>query len=296
MERFNDAQLSQLANSADLVYITDTYGIYSNEWFKIEDPKERSRIIYGGMSKQDVTFLSHIKDQHKLVICEFNCIGSPTSSAVRKEFEDSFGIRWTGWVGRYFDSFDTLVNAELPKWLVRNYKNQHEGTWPFKKSGIAYVNSDDRVIVLENGTHLNEEIPSIYSNEEGQEYYGMPDKIKYSYWFDIIDPDTSYNHVISTFKVDVNERGREELKKFGVPESFPAVTAHINSDYRLFYFSADFCDNPISLFNSHFKGVTYFKWLFYNTNDPLERRSFFWTLYRPLVAKILNDYYKTLHH
>jgi hypothetical protein len=294
LERFDENQLTKLASDADVVYITDTYGIYSNEWFKIEDPKERSRILYGGMSKQDMSFIRQVKESHKLIISEFNCIGSPTTDPVRREFESSFGIKWSGWVGRYFDSFDTTINAELPKWLVRNYKRQHNGTWPFKRSGIAYVHTDDRVVVLENGYELNDEIPSIYSNEEGQQYYGMAEKMKYSYWFDIIEPDTSYNHVISRFVVDVTDKGRRELQKYGIPESFPAVTAHMNSDYRLFYFSADFCDNPISLFNSHFAGVHYFRWLFYNTQDPVERRSFFWTVYRPLVSRILNDYNKTL--
>ena len=294
LERFDDNQLHQMASSADLVYITDTYGIYSNEWFKIEDPKERSTIIYGGMSKQDILFIDEMRRNHKLIISEFNSIASPTSIPVRREFEDSFGIHWLGWVGRYFDSFDTTVNPELPKWLIRNFERQYNVKWPFKKSGIAYVHSDDRVVILENETDLLEEIPSIYSSDEGQKYYGMPEKIKYSYWFDIIQPDTSFNHVISYFKVAVNEKGRAQLKNFGIPESFPAVTAHINSDYRMFYFSADFCDNPISLFNSHFKGISYFRWLFYNTHDPVERRSFFWTLYRPLVSRILNDYYKTL--
>ncbi len=294
LERFDDNQLHQLASTADMVYITDTYGIYSNEWFKIDDPKERSTIIYGGMSKQDILFIDEMRRNHKLIISEFNSIASPTSIPVRREFEDSFGIHWSGWVGRYFDSFDTTINPELPKWLIRNYERQYNAKWLFKKSGIAYVHSDDRVVILENETDLLEEIPSIYSTEEGQQYYGMPEKIKYSYWFDIIQPDTSFNHVISYFRVNVNEKGRTQLKNFGIPESFPAVTAHINSDYRMFYFSADFCDNPISLFNSHFRGINYFRWLFYNTQDPVERRSFFWTLYRPLVSRILNDYYKTM--
>lgn len=294
LERFDDNQLHQLASTADMVYITDTYGIYSNEWFKIDDPKERSTIIYGGMSKQDILFIDEMRRNHKLIISEFNSIASPTAIPVRREFEDSFGVHWTGWVGRYFDSFDTTLNPELPKWLIRNYERQYNTKWLFKKSGIAYVHSDDRVVILENETDLLDEIPSIYATDEGQQYYGMIDKIKYSYWFDIIQPDTSFNHVISYFKVGVNDKGRAQLKNFGIPESFPAITAHINSDYRMFYFSADFCDNPISLFNAHFKGVNYFRWLFYNTQDPVERRSFFWTVYRPLVSRILNDYYKTI--
>ena len=108
LERYDDIQLKQLAAEADVVYITDTYGIYSNEWFKINDPLDRSKILYGGMSPQDLTFIDQMRNNHKLIISEFNSIGSPTAAGIRKEFEDSFGIKWSGWVGRYFDELKSL--------------------------------------------------------------------------------------------------------------------------------------------------------------------------------------------
>ena len=294
LERFNTTQLEQLSNDADLAYITDAYGIYKNEWYQQGDIKERSGIVYGGMSQQDFYFLDQMRTKHKLIITEFNCLASPTAPAVRSNFENTFGIKWTGWIGRYFDSFDTTKNKEIPSWLIKNYKLQHKGTWPFTKSGIAFIHSDDRVVILENETHLLQQLPYIYSTEEGIEHYGLPEKTPYSFWFDIIQPDTSYNHVISRFDIGVNENGKRVLAANGLPFSFPAVTAHINSDYQFFYFSADFADNPISLTSSYFKGVHYFKWLMYNRHDPQERKSFFWNLYQPLVTTILNDYYQKL--
>ncbi|MEO7532177.1 MAG: hypothetical protein ABIS69_12220, partial [Sediminibacterium sp.] len=295
LERFNTSQLNQLSADADAAYITDAYGIYKNEWFKQGDSKERSGIVYGGLSQQDFYFLQQMRAKHKLIITEFNCLASPTSPTVRSAFETEFGIRWTGWIGRYFDSFDTTKNKELPKWLVNNYKLQHKGAWPFTKSGIAFIHSDERIVVLENETHLLQELPYIYSTSEGQDHYGLPEKTPYSFWFDIIQPDTSFNHVISNFQIEVNEQGKKELAANGLSESFPAVTAHINDDYRFFYFSADFADNPISLKASYFKGVHYFKWLMYNRHDPQERKSFFWNVYQPLVSTLLNDYYFSLH-
>ena len=109
-------------------------------------------MVYGGMSRQDLYLLQQMRANHKLIITEFNCLASPTSPAVRSGYEISFGIKWTGWIGRYFNSFDTTKNKELPSWLVKNYKNQHKGAWPFLKSGIAFVNSDDKVVILENET------------------------------------------------------------------------------------------------------------------------------------------------
>ena len=296
LERFGTKQLALLSKDVDVAYFTDTYGIFKNEWYKQGEAKERSGTVYGGMSMQDVDFLKQVKANHKLIITEFNCLGSPTAPPIRNEFEKTFGLQWTGWTGRYFDSFDTTVNKELPHWLINNYKIRHNGQWPFTKSGIAFVHSDDRIVILEKDTHLLKELPYIYSSEEGQEHYGMPEKIKYAFWFDVIQPDTSYNHVIAQFKISANEAGQEELRKNDIPISFPAVTAHVNKDYRFFYFSADFCDNPVELSSSYFKGINHLRWFMYNTGDPQERKSFFWELYLPLVSTILNDYYYSLKY
>lgn len=292
LERFDTAQLNDLSSRSDAAYITDAYGVFKNEWYKIGNDQDRSGIVYGGMSKQDIFLLKKMKEKSKLIITEFNSIGSPTDTAIRKQFEEIFHISWSGWIGRYFESFDTTVNKELPPWLIRNYKRTHNNDWPFKNSGIAFIHAEnDQVVIMENKTHLVQELPYIHSNKEGMEHYGMPDKIKYSFWFDVISVDDKKNKVLSEFVISTNEHGSKELAKFNIPSRFPAVTAHVDEDYRFFYFSADFCDNPVTLTSSYFKGVGFFKWMMYTRGEPLERKSFFWKLYRPLVTNILNDYY-----
>jgi hypothetical protein len=108
-------------------------------------------------------------------------------------------------------------------------------------------------------------------------------------------PDSSKNQVIANFQIGANSNGIKELQHYGLPLEFPAITMHKGADYQFFYFSADFCDNPITLTTSYFRWVDLFKWLYYNTKeDPAERKSFFWKIYRPLMTRILNDYYSTL--
>lgn len=291
LERFSTSQLAQLSTDVDVAYFTDTYGIFKNEWYKQGDAKERSGTIYGGMSKQDIYLLKQMKANHKLIITEFNCLASPTQPVVRFEFEKLFGVKWTGWIGRYFHSFDTTVNKELPHWLINNYKRQNKGKWPFTKSGIALVNANDRIVILENKTHLRKELPFINATEEGQQHYGMPKKVKYAFWFDVVEYNPAFNHLLASFELDTNEAGAAELRKNNIPSSFPAVTVHINDDYRFFYFSGDFCDNPVETGSSYLKGIKWLSWFMYNTIDPGERKSFFWKLYRPLVTTVLNDYY-----
>jgi hypothetical protein len=294
LERFSPAMLEKLSTDADLVYFTDTYGIYRNEWYAKKNISERSGIIYGGMSEQDLAFLRNMKLKHKLIITEFNTIGSPTSPEIRNAFENMFGLKWSGWTGRYFSSLDTTVNAELPKWLIRNYKNQHTGQWPFHNAGIAFVNNSDQVVVVEEKTQLTDAMPYIESNRDGQKKFGLPHRINYSFWFDIILPDTVVNNTIAEFKITVNAAGEAELNKNNIPAHFPAVTIHNGSDYQFYYFSGDFCDNPINMTTAYFKGIRFFKSLFYTTANAGGRAGFFWNFYQPLMTTIVNDYYHQL--
>jgi len=289
LERFSSEQLKQLSNDADLAYFTDTYGIYRNEWYSKKQNTERSNLIYGGMSNQDIEFLQDMKDKHKLIITEFNTIGSPTNADNRNKFEKMFGMHWTGWTARYFDTFDTLRNKELPRWLINNYKKQHGQKWPFHKAGLAFVSNDDQVVVLEDSTHLKDPVPHIISFGYGQKTLGLPEKMKYPFWFDVITPSLSINHAISRFDISLNAAGTAELKKYNIPTTFPAIIMHKDKDYQFYYFSGDFCDNPIGMGTSYFKGINMFRWMFYNSDDPDERKSFFWTFYRPMITTILKE-------
>ncbi len=290
LERFSSNQLKQLSEDADMAYFTDTYGIYNNEWFLQTNVSERSGMLYGGLSDKDLELLALMKEKKKLIITEFNTIGSPTQSQNRAEFEEMFALKWTGWTARYFDNLDLEVNKELPQWLINNYKKSHNNKWPFTKSGIAFVNDQEQVVILEEDWHLKNPMPQIVSTSFAQEHYGLPKQIKYSFWFDVMESDTAINKVISSFSIDANEEGLKELKKYGIPATFPAITMHKDSDYSFFYFSGDFSDNPIDTKSSYFKGIGYFKSFFYDKNDRAERSSFFWEYYRPLLNTILEDY------
>ncbi len=291
LERFNTRQLEKLSNDCDAVYIADTYGVYTNEWFAKKNVTERSGIIYGGLSTQDISFLKKMKDKHRLIITEFNTIGSPTNEAVRGDFEKLFAMKWSGWIGRFFNSLDTAINKEIPVWLVDRYREQNNGIWPFKLSGIAFVSNQDKVVILEENKHLNDPLPYIETSDYAQQKLKLPESIKYSFWFDVVAPDTTRNQVIAQFNFNVNQAGIELLTRQGIPTKIPAVTMHKGKDYEFYYFSGDFCDNPISITSSYFAGISSFQDFFYKENDLLERESFFWKFYKPMLTNILNDYY-----
>ncbi|MBT8294880.1 MAG: hypothetical protein KJO51_00520 [Gramella sp.] len=290
LERFSFSKLKQLSHDADLAYFTDTYGIYNNEWFNKGDINERSGILYGGLSDKDIALLNLMKDEGKLIITEFNTIGSPTARENRIKFEELFKLRWSGWTARYFNNLDIRINKEIPRWLIRNYKNAHKGEWPFKKAGIAFVNDNDEVVILEQDEHLQRPMPYIVTPAKYQQEFSVPDSIKYPFWFDVMVPDTKVNEIVSSFHLDLKEKGKIELKKNSIPTSFPAVTRHVEEDYKFYYFSGDFSDNPVPLLSSYFKWIGVFKNFFYDQRNIMERGSFFWNYYKPMLGRILEDY------
>lgn len=299
---FNDMtpiELDSIALRYDAVYYTDTYGVYQSEWestYGSLDPPhmlsrvaERSSLIYGGLTPKEVSLLSKMKRLNKLIITEFNLVASPTSSHVRRLFEREFSVRWSGWVGRYFETLDTNKNKELPMWLKRNYKSQNRGKWPFTHPGIAFVRDDDRLVILELHTHLKTEVPQIITDSVFMKEYDLPHQMKYSFWFDICSTKEP-NCVISHYNIDVNALGDSVLKLNRIPKRFPAIIANRRS-YPFYYFAGDFADNPISTTTSYFKHIDLISGVMYQPSSQ-ERNSFFWKFYRPLLQNILNNYYE----
>jgi hypothetical protein len=234
-----------------------------------------------------------MKSKGKLVIVEFNAMAPPTLPQVRTDFELLFGVKWTGWIGRYFSSFDSSKNKELPDWLIKDYRTQHKGLWPFKKGGIAFVHADKSVVILEEEVDLTSPYPEIIANSEGVSKFHLKESTTYTYWFDIVEFDQNTNHAAANFKINCNDKGAAIMANANIPNNFPAITLHQKDDYQFFYLSTDFSENPIGIKSAYFKGMPLFKPFLYNGRDRMDRRVFFWEIYQPLLTNILNGYYNS---
>ena len=188
----------------------------------------------------------------------------------------------------------SLNNKGIPGWLIHNYMNQHNNQWPFTHSGIVFVNKSEQIEILGTELDLIKPIPQIQTFKYGQEVFNLPSRIKYPYWVDILTYNDSINHAISAYQIFPTFRGSGILKANGIPERFPAVLMHNEADYKFYYFSGDYTDNPISHMTSYFKGISGVSWMFYDESNLDERKSFFWRYYRPMVTKIFNDYYNEI--
>lgn len=282
----SNEQIDSLAAAVNVVYVTDAYGIYYNEWYLEREQTERSSLVYGGLSPMDLRLLQKVREQGKLIITEFNTFGSPTGNQVRRGCEELLDLEWTGWNARYFDMLDTLKNPELPRWVYRLYRAQHNNAWPFTKSGIVFVHAGGAIEILENESDLADELPYLETNSESCKRFGVPEKIAYPYWLDIVKAGSS-NRVLAEFQLYTTLRGDSLLKRAGIPKRFPAVLER-STAATTYYFAGDFADNPVSIRLAKFYGISWFKPLFYS-NKLTDRRRFFWLYFRPLLTQILKE-------
>ncbi|MEH6405736.1 MAG: hypothetical protein V7767_00500 [Leeuwenhoekiella sp.] len=290
LERYSSHQLKQLSTDTDVVYFTDTYGVYNSDWYKEESGAGKPGMLYGGLSQNDIEYLKLMKQEKKLILAEFNTIGSPTFTENRHEFEKLFSLKWTGWTGRYFNNLDIEKNSDIPQWMIDGYTKTSGTSWNFKNAGIIFIGRDKQIVVLEEGSALNRAMPFIKSTPQAQKELSLPESVKYPFWFDVMQPDLSVNSVEASFDIAVNEKGKALLAQYNIPFTFPAITSHTGTDYDFYYFSGDFSDNPVNFKSSYFKGISAFKSFFYDDRQPLERGSFFWKFYKPLLSTILENY------
>jgi hypothetical protein len=287
-DRLSATALDSLSTASDLIYVADTYGVYSLDWYTDSARAYPSRLLYGGLSKADLTLLEGMKEKKKVVMGEFNFFASPTPDSIRRAAEDAFKIHWTGWTGRYFESLDSIDNTDLPPWIMRLYRRGHGGEWPFHHSGIVLVNLNDSLLILEEKTHLLYPIPMIETQDEAVERFDVPSSLPYPYWFDIVIPDSGAN-VLAYYDLRTNTAGDSVLAQGSLRKVFPAVIGR-TTPFTFYYFAGDFADNPIGKdFWAHLKGITWFRSFFYNRSEPSDRRGFFWKYYLPLVSHILEQ-------
>jgi hypothetical protein len=198
-----------------------------------------------------------------------------------------YGLAATGWSGRFFDSLDSTRKAGIPDWIFELHRKQTRVAWPYSRSGVVLVHSSGKLIVLESGDLLENSVPVLETDTGSQEHYGLPARVPYTFWFDVVYDRGDQNDELALFHLPVTSRGDSVLSRNRLSSVFPAVLAHVGDDYQFYYFAGDFSDNPIELASSRFRGIHWFQTFFYNPRNVLDRRGFFWKFYRPLMSTIL---------
>ncbi|MCC7569694.1 MAG: hypothetical protein KO463_08815 [Candidatus Methanofastidiosa archaeon] len=277
--------MPDIPDTADLVYIADSYGVYTEEFYGENLEGRRSELIYGGMYAYDLDKVENAVGRGIPLVAEFNTFGSPTTGGARERLYDLLKVEWTGWIGRYF--FDLTEGVEVPVWVVWNYEQQYGELWEYHGPGFVFADENDRIVVLTVPDEATSDACRIHFTEEGQDFFSINPQTRYNYWFDIItlrEPARMY----AEFKLSLTEAGAEELAMFGIPSVFPAVVFQDSGTYWSFYFAGDFVD--IDTVPGFYKlyGYDSFKRLFTSDRGIDENNGFYWHVYVPLVRRILD--------
>lgn len=286
---WSEKQIQEKVNELDVLYLADTYGVYAED-FSMESKQGISTKIYGGLERGDISLLRECLAQKKTIIAEFNTMASPTRPGIRAEFENLMGLKWTGWIARYFDEMDTTVNHDLPQWLVQQYVDQHENTWVPNGPGLVFVHENGQVEVFSNDIDYERETPMIRTQQFNQHGFKLPELVPYPDWFDIILIEREYQ-VISYYDISPTTQGQQKLRDMGLPRFFPAAVVRDLGEGQHYYFAGDFADLRSSMGSARFEGLPVFWRGFYLVTDYTDRRGFFWNYYYPLLSQVLERAY-----
>lgn len=286
---FSESEIDSMARDLDFHYSTDVYGIYTNEWIFGRDINERSRLIYGGTSKRGYQLQEQMFRNRKLIMNEFNSWASPTPLPLRFNLTRLYEADFSGWTGRYYHSLDTTQNREIPGWMRRLHRKYLKRPFDYPNiPGLVLVHESERIIVLQDGLDLDYEVPVLEMKDSIRRHYNLPRYTRYPYWFDInFAKDT--NNIFADYHLHVNERGDSLLQKENLPSSFPAILGDHRENLR-WYFCGDWSDGDVAYGLSYFAGINFLRKFFYNNQDELDRKKFFFEIYHPMVRQIIAEY------
>ncbi|MDV6378302.1 hypothetical protein ORD22_08585 [Sporosarcina sp. GW1-11] len=262
------------ARKVDLIYVADTYGVFSDDLKKIPDG-ERSELIYGGMGLLEWNELMASRDQNTTLIAEFNSFASPTSDEISSIMQKNLGVNWSGWIGRHFPD---LSNDEIPHWLIEGYQQQTGEDWLFVGPGLAFVHTTGQVAVLDGKE--SKRPPRFQLTSVGEEKFPKVKSSSYTYWFDVIEP-VGNTEVLATYAFDLTEKSRSVLQELGIPEKFPAVLYQENK--QTYYFAGDYADfdmQPLTKWEGVHNFYKYF---------AKDVSSFYWLTYFPMMEVIIDE-------
>lgn len=283
-ENYTTKELPEDLGNPNLIYMTDTYGVYKEDLYKNNVSGNRSGIVYGGSKAEEVEKIKKSLNNNT-IIGEFNTLASPTDVKAREELENIFGLKWNEWIGRYFSDLSN-GNVEIPNWMKENYANQYGEKWNFKGAGIVLVDSKDKIIVLRKGVELGDKLNKISFTDNAQNEFQVKNNLNYYYWFEITKNNKD-TEVLANYKLDVTEKGKELMDQYNLPTEFPAITRK-SGNYTSYYFSGDFADSNSTPKFYNVSGIQFLNKITTFDEDS-NQDYFYWNVYYPLIENILKN-------
>lgn len=277
-------EVRSLTKKSDLIFLADSYGVYEGD-FSNNQEIQLTKKIYGGLDNSDIQLIKMAKEEGKVMVAEYNSMASPTPKPIRTEFENLMGIKWTGWIARYFDDLDTLNNASIPKWMIRQYQKQH-GSWDLRGPGLIYIKESGQIEGFLHTLDYQNKLPLVRTQKINKHGFNLPEVIPYPDWFDVVMIERDYE-VISYYDIAPTSAGLQRLRSMGLPRFFPAAVVRKAGNGSQYYFAGDFSDIQGDFGSPYFYGLPTLWRGLYVASDHADRQSFFWNYYHPLLSQVL---------
>ena len=269
----------------DIMYITDTYGVYKDDYMQKRLSGELSPKIYGGLTSDDILTIRKNLGAGNTFIAEFNTAASPTNLSDRLTLGRLLGVHWKGWIGKYFE--DLTAGKEVPPWVVANFESQKNQKWGYFGRGYVLISDEDRVEIL---TEKDDVLPNgmkFSFREPWAKNLKSRKPVSYRYWFEWTEPDPGLA-TVADYTLDLTERGKDKLDSLGLPSVFPAILLYENPQYTGWYFAGDFADLKSTGTPFRMLGISWLKRLL--VDDTVDSNIYFyWKAYRPLMHSILRS-------
>jgi len=287
---------ADLANT-DMVYITDTYGVYVDDYREPEELEmghmDYSKLIFGGMNESEALLLEDFVRRGKVLIGEFNTFGSPTPLAARRRMECLFGVTWTEWSGRFFPELSD--KTDVPAWAFRHWKWHYGEEWQHKGPGWLMTHQDTRLFVMKEGPDAYPMALRIKDlAEEDPLFKGVYSDVPFYYWFDVVEAHDEKT-VIAKHYFHLKEPGIKLMKKFGLPLVFPFVIRPSKDPLRL-YMAGDVTDAKAHRGPYYVLGLSWYKKVGRFAEHYRDQSAFFWQFFVPFMENIIDSPLPTVKH
>lgn len=273
----------------DWVYVADTYGVWLGDLRRatgVEDDisNARPKLVFGGLSREDVDALSHFVADGKNIVLEFNAFGDPTGSDERKVVEKLVGVHTTGWSGCFLPDMED--KTAVPVWLPELYANKYLGLPLPRGPGLLFIHRDGRLLLL-HGERFENTMPSLVLTEKGRNLIprtvGTP---PYIGWFSVVSRGME-TETLAELRLPTPEHWKKRLMQYGIPAVFPLLTKYEKNGSIRYNLTANLSNMDEVPDHYQLAGLPTLEAAVHRRRDSFSYNPSYWQFFFPVMGELL---------